>query len=115
MKSTLRMVVACSTCLAIAACGAPTAEMLARPGGPDAPTSGTDFGLVRYLTDGSPADVQTRADDANRQMSQACGGKYRILDKGSRNEVNLQQGGRFGRQVWATDENYVYIKYVCTP
>lgn len=114
MKTVIRVLVAGAACLLVAGCATTTAEMLARPGGAYGPTSGPDFGLVRYLADGSSSDVAAREQDANRQMSEACSGHYRILRKGSRNQLSLSPAGRFGRMAFATNENYVYIKYVCT-
>ncbi|MBS0431888.1 MAG: hypothetical protein JSS21_05735 [Proteobacteria bacterium] len=114
MKSILRVLMMCATCLVLAACATTTAEMLARPGGVYGPSAGPDFGLVRYLADGSAADVDARQQDANRMIYDACSGHYRILSKGSRSELQLEPGGRFGRTVTANDENYIYIKFVCT-
>lgn len=87
--------------------------MLARPGGAYGPSSGPDFGLVRYQADGSSQDVASREQDANRQMDSACNGHYRVVTKGSRNQVDVMRGGRFGRAVSTTNEDYVYIKFVC--
>lgn len=101
-------------CVAIAGCATTTAEMLAKPGAANGPTSGPDFGLVRYLADGSAADVAAREEDANRQMSSACGGHYRVLAKGSRSQLRVAPSGRFGRAVAASNEDYVYIRFVCT-
>lgn len=114
MQTVVRILIACAACLVIAGCSPTTADMLARPGGANGPTSGPDFGLVRYLGDGTASQVATRQQDANRQMSEACGGHYRVLRTGSRDQIQLQRGGYFGRQVWATNENYVYIKFACT-
>lgn len=114
MRGAIPLLAACSMAIALAGCATTSAEMLARPGGAYGPSSGPDFGLVRYLADGSSADVQAREQDANRQMDTACNGHYRVLTKGSRSQLNLSPGGRFGRKVMATNENYVYIKFVCT-
>ena len=108
------VLLALAGCLIIAGCTTKTAEVLARPGVAQGPAVGPDFGLVRYLADGSAADVEARQQDANHQMYAACGGKYRVLAKGTRNQLDLRRGGRFGRDVWATNESYVYIKFVCT-
>lgn len=102
-------------CLFTAGCAVTTAEMMAKPGGPYAPTSGSDFGLVRYLADGSASDIQVRQQDANRQMYVACSGHYRILSQGARNQINLgPSGGRFMRGNSGSSKNYIYIKFVCT-
>lgn len=114
MKAAVPMLVACVACLAATGCTTTTAEMLARPGGAYGPSSGPDVGLVRYLADGSPADVAAREQDANRQMHDACSGRYRVVSKGSRSQLQLSPGGRFGRNVRASNEDYVYIKFACT-
>lgn len=102
-------------CLAAAGCATTSAEMLARPGGSYGPTSGADFGLVRYESDGSSSDVEARQEDARMKMYDACNGHYRVLRQGSREQLQLGPGaGRFGRYPTASSTNYVYIKFMCT-
>ncbi|MGH8283155.1 MAG: hypothetical protein ACRESE_04845 [Gammaproteobacteria bacterium] len=102
-------------CLFTAGCAVTTAEMMAKPGGPYGPTTGSDFGMVRYQADGSASDIQMRQQDANRQMYDACDGHYRILSQGARSQLNMSpSGGRFMRGTSASSKNYVYIKFVCT-
>ncbi|MGH8233990.1 MAG: hypothetical protein ACREPU_07325 [Rhodanobacteraceae bacterium] len=110
-----RMLVIGLACLAMAGCATTTAEMLARPGGSDGPSTGADFGLVRYQADGSASDVEARQQDAKIKMYSACAGHYRVLAQGARNKINVGPGfGRFGRGAPASSESYVYIKFVCT-
>jgi hypothetical protein len=107
--------VAGAVCMAVAGCATTTAEMVSKPEtGTYAPTAGRDFGLVRYEADGSAADLDARQQDAYRQMHDACGGHYRVLGKGTRNQLNLSAAGPWGRRGMASSENYVYIKFVCT-
>ncbi|MGH8127001.1 MAG: hypothetical protein ACRETC_01350 [Gammaproteobacteria bacterium] len=109
------MLIVGAVCLFTAGCAVTTAEMLARPGGQYGPTAGSDFGLIRYQAGGSQSDIQQRQDDANRQMYEACGGHYRILRQGTRNQISMGPGGgRFGRMPTASSTNYVYIKFACT-
>ncbi|MDN5869670.1 MAG: hypothetical protein L0H73_02945 [Nitrococcus sp.] len=114
MTTIIRMLAAFAACWVIVGCTTTTADMLAKPGGPYGPTGGPDFGLVRYLADGSPADVAAREQDAKRQMYDACNGYYRILRQGARGQLNLEPGGFLGRNVMASDENFIYIKFACT-
>ena len=115
MQVFTRVFVAAAACAAIAGCATTTAEMVSRPQtGAYAPTAGRDFGLVRFLADGSAADQDARQQDAYRQMHDGCGGHYRVLGKGSRSQLNLSPTGRWGRRTMASSENYVYIKFVCT-
>ncbi|MGH8398119.1 MAG: hypothetical protein ACRETA_07715 [Gammaproteobacteria bacterium] len=113
--SKISILIIAAGCLLTAGCAVTTAQMMAKPGGPYAPTTGSDFGLVRYLADGSVSDIQMRQQDANRQMYDACGGHYRILSQGARSQLNMSpSGGRFMRGTSASSKNYVYIKFVCT-
>jgi hypothetical protein len=110
-----RVLVAAAACAVIAGCSTTTAEMISRPEtGTYAPTSGRDFGLIRFLADGSAADQDARQQDAYRQMHDACGGHYRVLGKGTRDQLNLSAAGPLGRRGMVSSENYVYIKFVCT-
>lgn len=112
----LRCLAVAALSIGIAGCATTTAEMLATPGVAYGPTSGSDFGLVRYLADGSASTLEARQEDANRKMHAACGGRYRVLAKGSRNQIQISPGaGRFGRLgATASNEEYVYIKFICT-
>lgn len=115
MQVFTRVLVAVAACAAIAGCATTTAEMVSRPQtGAYAPTAGPDFGLIRFLADGSAADQDARQQDAYRQMHDACGGHYRVLGKGSRSQLNLSAAGPWGHRGMASSENYVYIKFVCT-
>lgn len=114
MTTIIRMLVTLAACLVIVGCTTTTADMLATPGGPYGPTAGRDFGLIRYLADGSQSDLAARAQDAKRQMYDACNGHYRILKQDSRNQPNLVPVGRFGQNVMTSDEEYVYVKFDCT-
>ena len=109
------MLIAGAACLFIAGCAVTTAEMLATPGGQYGPTAGEDSGLIRYLAGGSQSDIQQRQQDANRQMYMACGGHYRILRQGTRDQISMGPGGGpFGRFPTASSTNYVYIRFACT-
>jgi len=88
--------------------------MMAKPGGVDGPTSGPDFGLVRYIAGGNPSDLDAREQDANRQMSAACSGHYRVIAKGPRSQLEVSSFGRFGRNVQADTQEYIYIRFSCT-
>lgn len=115
MRVFIRAVVVAVACVAVAGCATTTAEMLSRPEtGGYAPTAGRDFGLVRYLADGSAASLDARQQDAYRQMHDACGGHFRVLGKGSRSQLRLSPTGPWGRRVMASSENYIYIKFVCS-
>lgn len=110
-----RMLVVGLACLTVVGCATTTAEMLAKPGGSFGPSTGADFGLVRYEADGSVSDIEARQQDAKMKMYDACSGHYRVLAQGARNQINLGPGfGRFGRGASASSESYVYIKFVCT-
>lgn len=116
MTLQVRLLIAAALPLLAAGCATTTAEMLATPGIANGPTSGNDFGLVRYVADGNASAMQARQEDANRKMQAACNGQYRVLAKGSRNQIQLTPGaGRLGRLgTTASNQEYVYIKFVCT-
>lgn len=115
MQVFARMFVTAMACAVLAGCATTTAEMVSTPQtGTYAPTAGRDFGLVRYLADGSQADLDARQQDAYRQMHDVCGGHYRVLGKGSRSQLNLSPAGPRGLRTMASSENYVYVKFVCT-
>lgn len=114
MTRLIRALAATGLCLAVAGCSTTTAEMLARPAAANGAASGADFGIVRYLAGGSAADLDARQADADRQMSTACGGHFQVLAKGLRSQLDLQSFGRFGRNVSADTEEYVYIRFACS-
>ncbi|MDE2235965.1 MAG: hypothetical protein KGL13_09190 [Gammaproteobacteria bacterium] len=110
MKSSVLM--AGIGCLLLAGCAVTTSEMLVNPGLANGPTRGKDMGVIRYLAQGSAADIQARQLDANLKMSNACHGKYRVVSTGVNNKINFSGAGRFRTNATSTD--YVYIRFVCT-
>ncbi|MFZ5316492.1 hypothetical protein ACOY7N_21010 [Enterobacter asburiae] len=68
-------------------------------------------GIVKYLNSGADFVINSRRNDAYKQMFTACSGKYKILEEGSKND---------GYSVYQTDNSaaisgidYWYIKYAC--
>ena len=96
----------------VAGCAVTTSEMLVNPSLANGPTRGSDMGLIRYLAQGSAADIQARQQDANLKMANACHDKYRVVSTGVNNKINFTGAGRF--RTSATSSDYVYIRFVCT-
>lgn len=102
----------CLVSLFLAACAPTTSELLVNPGLSNGPSRGADVGIVRYIAQGSSADIQQRQQDANFKMSNACQGKYRVLSTSVNNQLSVNGVGRYRANATTTD--YIYIKFVCT-
>lgn len=89
-----RRITATATLLAWGVAAAPlgcAAQMLNRPSassayGPVRRAGGGEVGVVRYYTDGAPPVVESRKQDAYKQMFEACGGLYEIVAEGPSQE-----------------------------
>jgi hypothetical protein len=99
-------------CIFLVGCAVTTSELLVNPGLSNGPTRGADVGIVRYLAQGSDADIKLRQQDANFKMSNACQGKYRVLSTNVNNQLRVNGVGRYRSN--ATTNDYIYIKFVCT-
>lgn len=111
--------------------GCTSADMLQRPGdkvssayGPVNQEDTADFGVVRYLNEGVSAVIESRRNDAYKQMYNQCGGKYELLDeastaRGSGTYTPSPLSGAGGAFVdgmasaRAFGSSYTYIKYRC--
>lgn len=111
LKKPISMI--CLVSLFIAGCAVTTSELLVNPGMSNGPSQGADVGIIRYMAQGSSADIQQRQQDANFKMSNACQGKYRVLSTSVNNQLSVNSMGRY-RGANATTTDYIYIKFVCT-
>lgn len=68
-------------------------------------------GVVKYLNQGATPVVNKRRESAYRQMHEACGGSYSILDEGPQSEggsaLPLGNGAIFAQS------QYWYIRFAC--
>lgn len=68
-------------------------------------------GVIRYLNEGASFVINSRREDAYKQMSKACGGSYQILGEGP------QSGGTMisplGSGYYAATSEYWYITFQC--
>ncbi|MDE2235964.1 MAG: hypothetical protein KGK44_10545 [Gammaproteobacteria bacterium] len=96
----------------LAGCAITTSEMLANPSLTGGPSQGANVGVIRYLAQGSPADIQLRQQDANVKMSNACQDKYRVISTSVNNQLSISGAGRWRADAQTT--NYIYIRFVCT-
>lgn len=72
---------------ALAGCTAQMVSPARSSGSSYAPTNeASRHGLVKYLSDGAGFVVKKRRDNAYKQMSENCGGPYRIVAEGQRVE-----------------------------
>lgn len=69
-------------------------------------------GVVRYLNEGVPAVRERRRASAYRQMSEACGGRYRIDAEGPRTEGGVVVALDPATAVSASTQ-YWYIQFSC--
>lgn len=68
-------------------------------------------GMIKYLNQGAELVRKSRREDAYRQMSAACGGKYKILTEGPNAE-----GGAIsplGSGYLYSQTQYWYISFQC--
>jgi hypothetical protein len=104
--------IVCFIGMFVAGCAVTTSELLVNPGLSNGPSRGEDVGIIRYLAQGSSADIQQRQQDANFKMSNTCQGKYRVLSTRVNNQLDVNGVGRFRAN--ATSNDYIYIRFVCT-
>ena len=68
---------------------------------------GTRWGVVKYLNGGADAVIQSRKDDAKKQMKEFCApSNYRVIETSEKSELAFYQasGGSF---------NYLHLKFEC--
>lgn len=95
--------------------GCATASMVNFPGASgvaNAPSNeGRRPGSIRYLNQGASFIINSRREDAYKQMSDACGGRYQIVSEGP------QSGGTsimpMGTGFYAATSEYWYITFQC--
>lgn len=93
------------------------AQMVSAPGSgasPYAPVNeASRGGMIRFLNAGAESVRKQRREDAYRQMSLACNGKYRLDSEGPRSE-----GGsvtRIGASAFFEQSEFWYIQFSCLP
>lgn len=93
-----------------------SAKMVVRPGRPGtskfAPVNEAQRpGIIKYRNDGIESVRLRRREDAYRQMSEACSGRYKILDEsvGTQDSVSTDEKG----VTTVSNTEFVLIKFEC--
>mgnify|MGYP007114311341 CR=1 FL=1 len=68
-------------------------------------------GVIKYLNQGADSVIESRREDAYRQMYSACAGKYRIVGEGPRSEGGVVTPAL--GSLWASSYQYWYIQFNC--
>ncbi len=96
-----------------------SATMVSAPGRARAPSAyapvndSVQPGLVRYLNQGASSVVNTRREDAYKQMYTSCGGAYRIDAEGPQSDGAAVIPTATGAYI--APSQYWYIQFSCVP
>ena len=93
-----------------------SAKMVVQPGGRGTPmyapmNEDQRPGIIKYSNDGIGSLLRRRREDAYRQMSGACSGRYKILDEtvGTQDTVSTDKKG----DTTLSNSEFVFIKFEC--
>lgn len=79
-----------------------------------APENYQPVGMVKYLNEGLSSIRESRREDAFKEMSEACGGKYKILEEGEKpDNFSLTTYNPAVKSIDTYKSNYWYISYAC--
>ncbi len=70
-------------------------------------------GQMKYLNSGASFIVNSRRENAFKQMHEACGGDYSILGEGNRPDGSIVSPNGFGGLNINQASEYVYIDFQC--
>ncbi|WP_408096475.1 hypothetical protein ACJVC5_15655 [Peredibacter sp. HCB2-198] len=92
-----------------------SASHVTKPKVPEhAPENYRPVGMVKYLNEGLSYVREQRREDAFKEMSEACNGKYKVLEEGERpDNFTLSTYNPAVKSIDTYKSNYWYISYSC--
>ena len=92
-----------------------SATHVTKPKKPEhAPENYQPVGMVKYLNEGLSSVRESRREDAFNEMSEACKGKYKILEEGERpDNFSMTTYNPSVKSIDSYKSNYWYISYAC--
>ena len=78
-----------------------------------APKNYTPKGVVKYLNQGADFVIESRREDAFKEMYSGCGGNYKITGEGPREEGGVVSQISPGSAMFFSSQ-YWYISYECS-
>lgn len=70
-------------------------------------------GQVKYLNNGASFIVNSRRENAFKQMHEACGGEYHILNESNQATGGMIHNNGMGGLAYNQTSEYVYIDFQC--
>ena len=71
----------------------------------------TEPGIIKYFNRGPEFTIKERREEAYEKMQMECNGSYQILSEGPSAATAVTKSGK---GVLYKDEDYWYIKFLCT-
>lgn len=95
--------------------GCATADHVTKPTKSQyAPKDYKPIGVVKYLNQGADSVIESRREDAFKQMYEACAGEYKILQESEKpDNFKMTTYNAVTNSLDTFSNNYWYIQYSC--